>query len=248
VLAAAVVLIALAGLGSRADAADDAAAGIPVWIEGPPGARLTLDDRVVGRFPLAGPMRLAPGRYRLVAELAGYRDYQDMLRITGEDQEIRLRVRLVRLSRTTAVTSNLLLAGLGQHYTGHAVRGYLYNAAEVVGLLAAIAGEAARVNHRDDYLVLRDRYDTAINPDAIERYRAAAQQAYSEMDDARTLRNSGLALAVGAIAVSMLDAWLFFPEVAAVPGPVSPPSAAASGFAAPMGDDPGFHVRVTLRF
>jgi hypothetical protein len=54
-------------------------------------------------------------------------------------------------------------------------------------------------------------------------------------------------VAVGAIVVSMLDAFIFFPEVAAVPGPVpATPEQDTFGFA--PGNDPGAHLRVTLRF
>ena len=80
----------------------------------------------------------------------------------------------------------------------------------------------------EDYLLLKDNYDTAIDADQIADYKAAADEAYQQMENAEQLRNTGLMVAVGAIAVSILDAVLFFPSAAAGPGPVPPISGQAA--------------------
>jgi len=140
-----------------------------------------------------------------------------------------------------------LLAGLGQHYMGKPFRGYVYNVAEIAGLLAALVGEVNRSNLRSDYLVAQRNYEAAFDPDEVARWRAEAERTYSDMEDMETLRNQGLLVAAGAIVVSVLDALLFFPKVAAAPAPV-PPSSGTSFVAPDSAGDLGFHVGVSLRF
>lgn len=189
-------------------------------ITGPPGASLVINGRDMGVFPLSGPLELGPGDYALKSELAGHIDYEHELTLVGDDDWQRLAVRLVPLSRKTAWSSNLLFAGLGQHYLGKPVRGYIYNLAEAGGLLVALFAELDRSNLRKDYLDIMDKYNSSINADDITRYRETAEQTYSDMEDKEKLRNTGLYVAGGAIVVSILDAIIFFPSVEAGTGPV----------------------------
>jgi hypothetical protein len=129
-------------------------------------------------------------------------------------------VRLVPLSRQTAWSSNLLFAGLGQHYMGRKTRGYIYNLAEAGGLVVAVFAELGRTNSRSDYLDLQEKYYSSINADDVSRYRKAMDEAYNDMLDQENLRNTGLIVAGSAIVVSILDAILFFPAVEAGAGPV----------------------------
>lgn len=197
-----------------------AAAATTLEITGPPGASLNINGRDMGFFPLDGPLDLAAGRYLIKSELPGHIAYEQELLLLDEVARQRLTVRLVPLKRRTAWTSSLLFAGLGQHYLGKPVRGYVYNAAEAGGLLVALFAELERSNLRKDYLDLQDLYSNSINADDIVRYRQSADQAYSDMKDKEDLRNLGLMVAGGAIVVSVLDALLFFPAVEAGTGPV----------------------------
>lgn len=189
-------------------------------ITGPPGATLNINGRDLGAFPLDGPLDLEAGVYLIRSELPGYITYENELEVLIDVTWQRLTVRLVPLSRRTAWTSNLVFAGLGQHYLGKPVRGYFYNAAEAGGLLVALFAELERSNLRKDYLDLQDRYNSSINADDIIRFRESADKAYSDMKDQEDLRNLGLIVAGGAIVVSILDALLTFPAVEAGPGPV----------------------------
>ena len=203
------------------------AAAATLRISGPPGGTVKVNGREIGILPLPAPLALPRGTYTVTCEARGYQDFSSTV-VLGEDNTwSHLQVRPVRLSRTTAVAGNLLFAGLGQHYIGHGWRGWIYTAAEAGGLLTAPAGEIQRVEYRDDYLLYQDQYDAAISPGEISRYRDLTEQAYTDMEDATSLRDTGLLVAAGAIVVSMLDAFLLFPGADIGPGPVPPMESAA---------------------
>ncbi len=197
-----------------------AATGATLEITGPPGASLVINGLDMGFFPLDGPLDLTPGIYVIQSELPGHQSYEHQLTLVGDQDWERLAVRLVPLSRQTAWTSNILFAGLGQHYIGASVRGYLYNVAEAGGLLVALFAELQRNNLRKDYLDLQDLYNSSINADDLARYREAAIQTYDDMLAKEDLRNTGLIVAGSAIVVSIVDALIFFPSVEAGSGPV----------------------------
>jgi hypothetical protein len=240
--------LTLVCLGIRPAAADEPVSA--VRLAGPPGAQLTIDDRTVGTFPLTGPLTLAPGEYRVEATLPGYQPFEQTLAIDDSGGDRYLRVRLDPYRRKHAWTSNLLFAGLGQHYLDKPVKGYAFNLVEAAGLLITLTGQARYDNYKQDYLLLQDAYNTAINAEEIATYKAATDEAYSQMEDAENLRNTGLLVAAGAIVVSIIDVLLFFPEVEAGPGPVPP----VVGRAMPAGpgpaDDPwrSIHAGVALKF
>jgi len=189
-------------------------------ITGPPGASLTINGQAMGFFPLTGPLDLAPGTYELESELPGYLTYENTVRLDGDADWRFLTVRLIPFSKSTAWKSNILFAGLGQHYLGQNTRGIIYNIAEGGGLLVALLAELDRNNLSNDYLTLQDDYNSSINADDISRYRQEMDQTYSEMTDAEDLRNLGLLVAGGAIVVSIIDVFLTFPGVEAGAGPV----------------------------
>lgn len=209
-----VLLLGLAALGPRQ------AAAATLELTGPAGATVALNDRPLGRFPLADPLDLPPGRYDIHCHQDGHLPYTYTVRLLSNDDWQRVTVRLVPLSRRTAWSSNLLLAGLGQHYLGHGRRGYVYNAVEIGGLLTALAGELQRSNLESDYLKLADLYNRAVNAEEITRLRGEAETKYNDMQDMESLRDTGLIVAGGAIVVSIVDALLSFPAVAAGGGTV----------------------------
>jgi hypothetical protein len=198
------------------------AAAATLRISGPPGGTVKINDREVGVLPLAAPLELPRGTYTVTCEARGYQDFSSTVVLGEDDAWSHVHVRPVRLSRTTAVTSNLLLAGLGQHYLGQGWRGWLYTAAEAGGLLTAMAGEIQRSSSQDDYRLYEDQYNQAISPAEIDYYRNLTAEAYAEMEDAASRRDTGLMVAAGAIVVSMLDAFIFFPGTEIGPGPVPP--------------------------
>jgi len=195
-------------------------AAITLEITGPPGASLIINGQDMGFFPLDGPLDLDPGIYRIKSKLPGHIAYEHELNLPAEIEWQRLAVRLIPFRRKTAWTSNLLFAGLGQHYLGRSTRGYIYNIAEAGGLLVALVSELERSNLRKDYLNIQGKYDESINGDDITRYREEADQIYSDMKDKEEMRDMGLIVAGGAIVISILDAILFFPSVEAGAGPV----------------------------
>ena len=195
-------------------------AAVTLEITGPPGASLVINGQDMGFFPLDGPLDLAPGIYVIKSKLPGFIAYEQELDLPVDLKWQRLAVRLIPYSRQTAWTSNLLFAGLGQHYLGKPIRGYIYNVAEAGGLLVALMAELERSNLRKDYLNLQEKYDASINADDLIRFREEADQAYSDMKDKEDLRNTGLIVAGSAIVISIIDAIVFFPSVEAGAGPV----------------------------
>jgi len=189
-------------------------------ITGPPGASLIINDQDMGFFPLDGPLDLSGGVYTIKSELAGHISYESTIKLVGNGIWQRVSVRLVPFSRKTAWTSNILFAGLGQHYLGKSTRGWIYNIAEAGGLLVALFAELDRNNLSKDYLELQNHYNSTINADDITRYREEADKTYNDMKEKEDMRNAGLMVAGGAIVVSILDAIIFFPSVKAGAGPV----------------------------
>ena len=216
-------------------------------VTGPPGASVVVNGHDLGVLPLAAPLELAPGHYVIESRLTGYIAFDKTVHLDREDSWVTVQVRLDRLKRGTAWRSNVLFAGLGQHYVGHRGRGYFYNAAEAAGLIAALVGEVQRSNHRNDYLEIIDQYNRAINADDATRLREEAEASYSDMQDAENLRDTGLMVAVGAIVVSIADVLLTFPNVAAGPGPV-PPTTGALELAPQSYDLSTVHVGVRFEF
>jgi hypothetical protein len=198
------------------------AAAATLRISGPSGATVKINDREIGLLPLAAALELPRGTYLVTCEAHGYQDFSSTVILGEDDAWSHLQVRPVRLSRTTAVTGNLLFAGLGLHDMGQEWRGWIYTAVEAGGLLTALASEAQRVNYRDDYYLYEAQYNLAISPSEITHYRELTEQAYTDMENATSQRDTGLLVAAGAIVVSMLDAFLLFPGADIGPGPVPP--------------------------
>ena len=199
-------------------AASTASAAI-LELSGPAGAEVTVNGRHRGPFPLEHPLDLGPGRYLVRCTLAGFKNYETEIFLADEKDWKRLHVRMTPFSRNTAVFSNLLFAGLGQHYLEKSTKGWFFNILEAGGLITALIGETERVNNRKDYLLLKEKYDAAINPDDLAYFRRKTEETYAEMQDSEDLRDTGLLVAGGAIVLSMLDALVFFPAVEAGPGP-----------------------------
>ena len=197
------VFIALPGSG---------AAAATVELAGPVGAEVFLDGEAIGFMPLSRPLDLNPGEYVLRCELPGHQPFEMTIRLLSNEDQKTILARLMPLSHRTAWASNILFAGLGQHYSGQNLRGWFYNALEAGGLLTAISGELQRSNYRKDYLLLMDKYDQQINADQIEYYRQETLAAYADMEDMEQLRDTGLMVAGGAVVLSILDSLFFFPS------------------------------------
>lgn len=216
-------------------------------ITGPAGAEVIINDQLVGILPLDGPFEAAPGEYDIRCEWPGYVPFEETARIFYETENLRVTIRLLPLSKGTAWRSSVLFAGLGQFYLGHKTRGWIYVAAESAGLITALMGELDRSNKSDDYLVIMDNYNAAINADEIESLKSQADQTYNDMLAAEDMRNTGLIIAGSAIVISVIDALISFPNVEGGPGTVP----LQTGWLDDAGTDDGFaaaHVGVRMGF
>ncbi len=236
-LAAAAMVLFLGSLVGNARAAT-------LEISGPAGMEVLLDGRPLGFLPLSEPVNIPAGEHELSGTLTGYAIYKQRLVFPGQNDYLVLSIRLTPLSRRTALGSNLLLAGLGQHYTGHSTRGWLYSTVEISGLLTALAGEIQRSSFRKDYLLLQDRYNQTINADDLATLRLETTKAYTDMEDMESLRNTGLAIAGGVILLSMIDTWFSFPHITTGSGTL-PVVTMNNSLANPQ---PAFHAGLCLGF
>lgn len=223
-------------------------------LTGTEGARVSLNGEFLGTFPLHRTLELEPGLYVVRSELVGHAPYEAELRLEGPDDWLRWDVRLDRLRRRHAMLAGLLLAGSGQRYLGRPTAGWILTGLEVGGLLAGLFGELAVQNHRDDYLLLRARYEAAVTETEIRYYREEAAAALADAQDAKRVRDGGLIVAGASVVLGLLDAWIAFPSVAAGPGSapvVDGPQLggdAGPGAAALAAADPAVHAGWRLRF
>lgn len=226
-----------------------AASAATLELSGPPGASCVINGMDLGFFPLEGPMELEPGLYDIVSTMPGYFPFEKTILLESGQDWIRVHASLLPLKKSTAWKSNLLYAGLGQFYMGKKTKGWIFVLAETSGLLTAMAGESLRLNYRNDYLILKDKYESSINAGDIAEFRSAADTAYTNMEDMQSLRNTGLMVAGGAIALSVLDALLFFPAAEVGPGTV-PMQTGSHAPDAAMGSDffTSFHAGIRVAF
>lgn len=190
-------------------------------LAGPPGAKLIINKQRMSYLPLNSPLQLAAGEYTIRCEMPGYSTYEQTITLTGNDW-LRLHIRLTPLKRSTATWTNFPIAGLGQFYMGKKTKGWIFLLTETGALVAALAGQLQFSDYEDDYQLLKNDYDTAVSPEDIEYYRELSDTAYQNMKDAESMRDTGLIVAGVAIAVSMLDALLFFPAAEGGVGPAPP--------------------------
>jgi len=193
--------------------------GATIVLTGPDAAPVSLNDQELGIFPLAGPLILKPGLYVIRCELSGYHPFVQEVRLESDEDWIKVHVRLMPFNKKTAIFSNILIAGSGQRYLGKRIRGWIFTGAEIGGLVVAINGELSYQNHYDDFKLAMDKYQQAVGEEEIAFHRKQAAEAFANAESALDLRDTGLIVAVGAIVLSVLDAWLFFPEVVAGAGP-----------------------------
>jgi len=216
-------------------------------ITGPPGATVVVNGSDLGVLPLPAPLELASGRYHIESKATGYVAFSQIVNLESNDSHLRVQIRLHRLNKGTAWRSNILFAGLGQFYTGQRTRGWIYTAAEATGLVVALMGEWQRSDHEKDYLQLMEDYNNEINQEEAERLRKEAESSYADMDDAASKRDTGLIVAVSAIAISIVDVLITFPDVAVGSGPVPPTTGYLEG-AAGRFDLTSVHAGVRLTF
>lgn len=216
-------------------------------LDGTPGAAVKLDGVVIGRLPIDRPLTLAAGEHVLEAVRRGMMPFKTTVRIEAEDTVAREYVRMTPLRRRDAVGYSMVLAGLGQRYEGRRTLGWLLSAVEVGGLGTALVAEISRSNHNDDYILAMDGYRRAVLPDDVARYRTEAEDARTKAVDAADLRDTALIAAGGAVALSILDAWLRFPSLDAGAGP-APVGPAVSAAGASDGSREGFHVAWKVRW
>ena len=235
------LLLLAAGLVSTAAGPSEAAT---VHLTGPAGAEVRINDRRMGQLPVA-PLDMAAGVYEITCRARGYEPLTQTLVAPEGDALVHVRLRPLQLRRGRAVTGSLLYAGLGQWYSGARIRGWVYFVGETTGLLAALAGEVGRINQEDEHVNAIRNYEAAVSPDQIAYWRRTSQTTYQDLQDMEDLRDTGLMIAVGSWALSLLDAYLLFPTVDVGPGPVPP--TAATGAVEPH-PTPGLHAAVSIGF
>ncbi len=225
------------------------AMGGTLFLTGTPGARVTIDGQDVGTLPLDGPLTLELGRHDVVAALPGMETMAVEVIAETETHVLNLHLRLTPLSRRTAVTQSLMLAGSGQRYEGRPTLGWILTGIEAAGLLTALLSEMSAQNHEDEYLLARQLYEESFDANDLAHYKAQMLDEHDSLTRALDLRNAALLAAGGAVLVSVLDAWLRFPSAEMGPGPRPiPPGDSYSMGAATARSNRGFHLGWRLGF
>ena len=225
------------------------ALGGTLYLTGTPGARVTVDGRDVGTLPLDGPLILEAGRHDIVAVRPGLETMAVEVVAETETQVLNLHLRLTPLSRRTAVTQSLMLAGSGQRYEGRPTLGWILTGVEAAGLLTALLSEMTAQNHEDEYLLARQMYEESFDADDLAYYKAKMLDEHDSLTRALDLRDAALLAAGGAVVVSVLDALLRFPSAEMRPGPRPvPPADRYSLGAATTHGSRGFHLGWRLGF
>jgi len=213
---------------------------------GPPGAVITIDGDIIGELPLPDVVTLSAGQYVIEAALKGTEPFERPIDIRKKDEHLVVNIRMTPLSRRDAVLTSLLIAGQGQRYEGRPGLGWALTITEAAGLLVALVSETQVQNHRSDYLLAEGVYREAISTAEIDAARADVQRLFDDMSSAADRRDAAILIAVGAVAISVIDAVVRFPALDAgvnlgTVGPFDSSSALSGG-------QPGFHVGLSWGF
>ncbi len=124
-----------------------------------PGARVSLDGRLIGEVPLAGPVEMRTGRHEVVVSKVGYTTYSKTLEVGPGD---RVSVSAPLATTFTRKVSIGLLAGGGGAVAGGVVLGGLALAQQAEA--SAIKGDMdqGKVVCRGATCPELDRYNTAL--------------------------------------------------------------------------------------
>ena len=226
--------------------APDLSTGASLELIGPPGTLISIDDEVIGTLPLAEAVNIRTGDYIIVASLPGAEPFVRNISVHRSNEQLTLHVRLSPMSRRSAVLSSLMIAGAGQRYEGHSKMGWGLTLAEVGGLAFALISDSQVQNHKNDYLLAQDVYNNAITQADIDAARVDMQAIFDDMDSAVSQRDAAMMVAVGAVVVSVIDAFVRFPALDTgfdlnTVGPFETTSASTT-------PDPGFHVALSWGF
>ncbi len=182
-----------------------AASASTVTLTGPIGTEISINGTHVGTLPLE-PLDVPAGNHTLTATQSGCKTFVRNFSTGDQSDVVTIDILLEKLSRKDAVLYSLAFAGLGQRYQNKPILGWTLTAVEAGGLLMGLLSEMEMKNHNNDYLVAKSNYDSSVDEDDIIYWRAKTNTAYQLMSDSESLRNASLAVAAGAVAVSLLDA------------------------------------------
>jgi hypothetical protein len=203
-------LVSLEPLCSVAQAAE-------LFVNGTPGAKLYLDGDEIAQLPMAGGHELQDGIYRLKLSRPGYADHTAELVISELNEFASLDIHLLRLQKRRAVLSSLLFAGFGQMYEGRPRSGLAFMTLQTGAIIGAMLAERSFKDHRDDHLRALRAYGEAVGESDIDAARAEANAAFSDMEDAGSLRDIAVYSIAAVGVLSALEAWWKFDGLAAEP-------------------------------
>lgn len=181
-------------------------------VEGPDEATVRLNGQPAGTLPLASPLTLDPGDYEVRCDLAGHRPFRMDVSVGGSGEHV-VFASMTRFSRRAALGRDLLFAGYGQHYLDRPRLGWTLATVEAAGLCVGLVSEVRVRSRRSDYEDLYAEYRAAVTEEEIVAKKAAADDAYGQVEDAISLRKTGMIVAGCAVAVGLLDALFHFPGV-----------------------------------
>ncbi|NWF91199.1 MAG: PEGA domain-containing protein [Ignavibacteriaceae bacterium] len=173
------------------------------------------------------------GTYRVSATLSGFERWRRTIEIApGEVRD--LSIELVAKRRWKAAARSAVIPGWGQRYAEQPGKGALF----LLGIVGAAGGlwwlDEDYGDRVEAFRTARDAYLAEENVTLLADKRREMERAQGRAERAYDRRQVLLAATVGVYALSVLDAYLFFPE----------PSAGTYAGLAPWGKDgPGLALR-----
>ncbi|MBM3285746.1 MAG: PEGA domain-containing protein [Candidatus Eisenbacteria bacterium] len=153
------------------------------------------------------------GTYWVSATLSGFERWRRTIEIAPGDVRD-LSIELVPKQRWKAAARSVLLPGWGQRYAEQPGKGALF----MLGSLGAVGGlwwlDEDYKDHVESFRAARDAYLAEENVTWLDDKRRQMERAQRRADRAYDRRQVLLVATVGVYALSVLDAFLFFPEPA----------------------------------
>lgn len=182
----------------------------------PVGAEVLLEGEstVTGMTPALFRYPLI-GKYKLTIRRYGYETYKTTITVDPSKETV-LNVKLVAKSRFKAAIRSVFIPGWGQRYSGQEGKGFVFT------LLAAVSVGSYFIVDNDfdkklnNYTNSLQEYDDALSSgadfDQLQRMLDDLEFTQDEAFDAENKRRFSIGAVVGIWSLSIVDAFLFFPD------------------------------------
>lgn len=156
------------------------------------------------RESLAGP-------YRVSAVRSGFETWSSTVIFTPGTGR-RLEIDLIRKTRFKAAVRSVFFPGWGQYYAREKTRSVLWGLGVLSSGAVALTYEARYRDRKDDWEMAKKKFAGPGSLGEKERLREEVLSLHQRAYDAESDRRLAWGITIGAWALNVLDAWIFFPE------------------------------------